>query len=149
MTVAGIAEVLGGRKALRKQIETSSDLARATRGGLPVHSLDTLARGLAMPRGEVAKLLGISVRTLSRRCTSNSRLTAAESDRMVRLARVLAQAQETLGSKERPASGCRHRIGRLRATGPLTGWTPTSACAAWNRFWVALNTACIADADLN
>ena len=66
-----------------------------------MHSLDTLARGLAMPRGEVAKLLGISVRTLSRRCTSNSRLTAAESDRMVRLARVLAQAQETLGSKEK------------------------------------------------
>jgi putative toxin-antitoxin system antitoxin component (TIGR02293 family) len=101
MTAGAIAQVLGGKKTLRKRIVTSTDLAQATRGGLPVHSLDTLAQGLAMQRAAVAKLLGISSRTLSRRCTSNSRLTAAESDRTVRLARVLALTQETLGDKEK------------------------------------------------
>jgi len=101
MTIAAIAEVLGGRKAFRQRIETSSDLARATRAGLPVDSLDALAEELSVQRMAVAKLLGISERTLSRRVTSNGRLTAAESDRVVRLARVLALAKETLGEMEK------------------------------------------------
>jgi putative toxin-antitoxin system antitoxin component (TIGR02293 family) len=101
MTIAAIAEVLGGRKTLRQKIETSADLANATRAGLSVDSLDMLAQELSMPRAEVARLLGISERTLSRRVTSNSRLTAAESDRVVRLARILAQAKETLGDMEK------------------------------------------------
>lgn len=101
MTIAAIAEVLGGRKAFRQRIETSSDLARATRAGLPVDSLDALAEELSVQRMAVAKLLGISERTLSRRVTSNGRLTAAESDRVVRLARVLALAKETLGGMEK------------------------------------------------
>jgi putative toxin-antitoxin system antitoxin component (TIGR02293 family) len=101
MTITAIAEVLGGRKALRKEIETSSDLAKATRAGLSIHSLDTLAQELSMPRVALAKLLGISERTLSRRATSNSRLTATESDRIVRLARILALAKETLGNGEK------------------------------------------------
>jgi putative toxin-antitoxin system antitoxin component (TIGR02293 family) len=101
MTIAAIAEVLGGRRALRQKIETSSDLARATRAGLSVDSLDKLAQELSTQRGAIAKLLGISERTLTRRATSNGRLTAAESDRVVRLARVLALAKETLGNMER------------------------------------------------
>jgi len=101
MTISAIAEVLGGRKALKRKIETSSDLARATRAGLLVDSLDTLAHELSIQRLAVATLLGISERTLTRRATSNGRLTAAESDRVVRLARVLALAKETLGSMEK------------------------------------------------
>ena len=101
MTIAAIAEVLGGRKALRQKIETTSDLARATRAGLSVDSLDTLAEELSIQRVAVAKLLGISERTLTRRATSNGRLTAVESDRVVRLARILALAKETLGNMEK------------------------------------------------
>jgi putative toxin-antitoxin system antitoxin component (TIGR02293 family) len=101
MTAGAIAQVLGGKKTLRKRIVTATDLAQVTRGGLPVHSLNKLALGLAMQRAAVAKLLGISSRTLSRRSTSHSRLTAAESDRTVRLARVLALAQQTLGDNEK------------------------------------------------
>ena len=101
MTIAAIAEVLGGRKALRQKVETSSDLAKATRAGLSVASLDALAQDLSIQRTAVAKLLGISERTLTRRTTSNKRLTAAESDRIVRFARVLALAKETLGNMEK------------------------------------------------
>ena len=101
MTVSAIAEVLGGKKALKKKIETPSDLAELTRAGLPVAILGILAHTLAIHRVSVARLLGISERTLSRRVTINARLTAEESDRMVRLARVLAQAKETLGGLEK------------------------------------------------
>jgi putative toxin-antitoxin system antitoxin component (TIGR02293 family) len=101
MTIAAIAEVLGGRKAFGQKVETSSELAKATRAGLAVGSLDTLAEELSVQRASVAKLLGISDRTLSRRVGSNGRLTATESDRVVRLARVLALAKETLGEMDR------------------------------------------------
>jgi putative toxin-antitoxin system antitoxin component (TIGR02293 family) len=101
MTIAAIAEVLGGRKAFRHKVETSSDLASATRAGLSVDSLDTLAEQLSIQRLAVARLLGISERTLTRRATSSGRLSAAESDRLVRLARTLALAKETLGDMDR------------------------------------------------
>lgn len=101
MTISAIAEVLGGKKALRLRVETSSDLARATRAGILVGSLDKLAQELSVQRVAVAKLLGISERTLTRRANSNGRLTAAESDRVVRLARILALAKETLGSMDK------------------------------------------------
>jgi len=100
-TISTIAAVLGGKKTLRLRVETSSDLARATRAGISVDSLDTLAEELSVQRGAVAKLLGISERTLTRRANSNGRLTASESDRAVRLARVLALAKETLGNMDK------------------------------------------------
>jgi putative toxin-antitoxin system antitoxin component (TIGR02293 family) len=101
MTISAIAEVLGGKKALRKEVETSAELVELTRAGLPAAILNTIARDLAMQRVSVGKLLGISERTLSRRAATNARLTAAESDRMVRLARVLALAKETLGTMDK------------------------------------------------
>jgi putative toxin-antitoxin system antitoxin component (TIGR02293 family) len=101
MTVLAIAQVLGGRKSFRKNVQTSTDLVDATRAGLPATILDTLASELAIQRVAVAKVLGISERTLSRRVTAKGRLTAEESDRTVRLARVLALAKETLGDREK------------------------------------------------
>ena len=101
VTVSAIAEVLGGRKSFRKQVETSTDLVEITRAGLPVATIDTIASELATQRVAVAKILGISERTLSRRATANERLTAEESDRAVRLARVLALAKETLGDRDK------------------------------------------------
>jgi putative toxin-antitoxin system antitoxin component (TIGR02293 family) len=119
MTIAAIAEVLGGRKAFRQKVETSSDLAKATRAGLSVNALDTLAQELSVQRAAVAKLLGISERTLSRRVTSNSRLTPAESDRVVRLARVLALAKETLGDMGRASRWLRTPNRALEGDQPI------------------------------
>lgn len=99
MTVSAIVEALGGKKVLKRKIGTSSDLVTLTREGLPAHILPAMAVELSMDRAAVAKVAGISGRTLSRRIASHSRLSAEESDRMVRLARVLALANETLGDR--------------------------------------------------
>jgi len=99
MTVTAIAEVLGGKKILKKNIGTPAQLVTLIREGLPANILPTIATELSMDRSAVAKVVGISGRTLSRRIASHSRLTADESDRMVRLARVLALANETLGDR--------------------------------------------------
>jgi putative toxin-antitoxin system antitoxin component (TIGR02293 family) len=101
VTVSAIAELLGGRIALGKDIETTAELVELTREGLPADILNTMADELAIQKVIVAKMLGISERTLSRRLAVNALLTAEESDRMVRLARVLAQAKETLGDMEK------------------------------------------------
>src|ERR1700749_583103 len=103
MTVSAISELLGGRQALGRDIETTSELVALTRSGLPTDVLNTVAGELAIQKVIVAKMLGISERTLSRRMAVNALLTAEESDRMVRLARALALAKETLGDMEKAA----------------------------------------------
>ena len=95
MTVNAIAEVLGGRKVLKRTISSSEELVQLTRKGLPVDILRELAAELGMERRTVASLIGIPARTLSRRLSSRSRLSAAESDRSVRVARIVAQAKDT------------------------------------------------------
>ena len=101
MTVEAIAQVLGGRKMIKRKLDTAADLVDFTRGGLPAEILPVIAEGLSMDRRKVAQILGIPVRTLSRRLSSHARLSAVESDRTVRLARILAFANETLGDKAR------------------------------------------------
>jgi putative toxin-antitoxin system antitoxin component (TIGR02293 family) len=101
MTVAAITAVLGGRQTLKRKVASDSDLVRITREGLPVDTLTLLARELSIERKTLAKLVGISDRTLNRRIASASRLSAEESDRIVRFARVVAKTKDTLGTSEK------------------------------------------------
>lgn len=101
MTVASIAEALGGQHTLKARVVSATKLRDMTRQGLPAEIVASLAQDLRLPRSRVAEVLGIPERTLSRRIASGSRLTAEESDRAVRFARVLATAKETLGSMEK------------------------------------------------
>lgn len=101
MTVDAIVEALGGRKSLKRPVESASDLVAITRAGLPVSILDEVAKGIRMDRKSIAQVIGMADRTLSRRVNSNALLSPAESDRVVRLARVLALATDTLGTTEK------------------------------------------------
>ena len=93
--------MLGGQKTLRRKVISDADLRLLTRDGLPVGALPALAEELAVERKTLAKVVGISDRTLSRRLASSARLSAEESDRTVRLARVVALAAETLGTSRK------------------------------------------------
>src|ERR1700753_553776 len=103
MTAAAIAMFLGGRKTLKRSVDSDADLRVLTREGLPVSTLPILAESLDIERGTLAKVVGISDRTLSRRLAGKTRLTAEESDRTMRLARIMAQAAETFDSPEKAA----------------------------------------------
>jgi putative toxin-antitoxin system antitoxin component (TIGR02293 family) len=61
-------------------------LAELVREGLPIKALLLLAERLDLRQAEISEKIGIPKRTLTRRLTQHSRLTAAESDRAVRLA---------------------------------------------------------------
>jgi len=119
MKTAAIAEVLGGRKVLRKAIKKPDDLARLVRKGLPASSVTALAEKLEVGKTVLSGKLGISQRTLTRRLSQRSRLTAAESDRTVRLARVYAHAVEMIGDEQKAVEWLRTPNRALAGERPL------------------------------
>jgi len=101
MSVAEIVAVLGGRKTFKRPVRSTDDLAQQVRFGLPASTVERLAGTLSLHRAQVAERLNIPSRTLSRRLAAKSRLTHDESDRAMRMARVVALAKEVLGSDEK------------------------------------------------
>jgi putative toxin-antitoxin system antitoxin component (TIGR02293 family) len=101
MSVAEIVAVLGGKKTFKRPVRSTDDLAKQVRFGLPASTIDMLAGTLSLHRSQVAERLNIPSRTLSRRLAAKSRLTHDESDRAMRMACVVALAQEVLGSDEK------------------------------------------------
>jgi putative toxin-antitoxin system antitoxin component (TIGR02293 family) len=103
MSVEAIVSVLAPPGTGRLRASSTPDLIALTRRGMPASILTQLAATLGVDRKEVAKLLHISERTLSRRMRENATLTAHESDRAVRLARILAFAGDMIGNPEKAA----------------------------------------------
>jgi putative toxin-antitoxin system antitoxin component (TIGR02293 family) len=101
MGTAEIVEVLGGKKTFRRAVRSTDDLAQLVRSGLPASTVALLATTLEVDRAQMAERLNIPSRTLSRRLKMKSRLTHDESDRTLRMARVVALAREVLGSDEK------------------------------------------------
>jgi putative toxin-antitoxin system antitoxin component (TIGR02293 family) len=101
MGIAEIVGVLGGKKTFKRPIRKADDLVEQVRAGLPASTVTMLADVLSLHREQVAKCLKISSRTLSRRLASNSRLTHEESDRTMRMARVVALVNEVLGAEDK------------------------------------------------
>jgi putative toxin-antitoxin system antitoxin component (TIGR02293 family) len=74
-------------------------LMEATRKGLPAISASRLAEVGGLTSQQLAAALGVSKRTLARK-KGKSRLNAVESDRAVRLARVLTIALEVFSNRK-------------------------------------------------
>ena len=78
---------------------TPSKLIKTLKSGLPVRELDDLRSNLDLPMEKLAPMLGISKATLHRRKNAG-KLDAAESDRVVRFARLLGKAAGVMESLE-------------------------------------------------
>ena len=78
---------------------TPSRLIEVLRVGLPVRELDDLQASLDVPMEKLVPMLGISKATLHRR-KAGGRLGQAESDRVVRFARLMGKAVEVMESEE-------------------------------------------------
>ena len=76
-----------------------SALIKVLEAGLPVHELDELRAHLDLPMDKLAPMLCISKATLHRRKAAG-RLDVAESDRVVRFARLLGKAASVMESIE-------------------------------------------------
>jgi putative toxin-antitoxin system antitoxin component (TIGR02293 family) len=89
------------------------------KAGLPFDAFERLLGLLGVPAGVLADLVGVAPRTLARRKTERS-LSAIESDRLYRVAHVVAAAVGTLGSLDKA------RLWLQRENRALGGTTPLS-----------------------
>jgi len=119
MAAHTVPDVLGGDIVLGRPMSKGGALADVIREGLPVKSLFLLAERLNLRQAEISEKIGIPRRTLTRRLAQHSRLTAAESDRAVRLAQVFSNAIDTLGDEEKAAAWLKTPNGALRGGRPL------------------------------
>ncbi|MGP8174307.1 MAG: antitoxin Xre/MbcA/ParS toxin-binding domain-containing protein [Terracidiphilus sp.] len=119
MATHSVPEVLGGEDVLGKPVNKGGALAELVREGLPVKALLLLAERLDVRQAEISEKIGIPKRTLTRRLAQHSRLTAAESDRAVRLAQVYSTAAETLGDGDKAAAWLKTPNRALRGGRPL------------------------------
>ena len=119
MTSQNIADVLGGKKVLGRNVKSLTDLAELVREGLPASSVLVLAQKLELGNAALSRKLGIPQRTMTRRLSQHSRLSAAESDRTVRLARVYATAVEMIGNQEKAVEWLRTPNRALAGERPL------------------------------
>jgi len=119
MATHSIPDLLGGEVVLGRSMNNVGALAELVREGLPIKALLLLAERLDLRQAEISEKIGIPKRTLTRRLTQHSRLTAAESDRAVRLAQVYANAAETLGDGDKAAAWLKTPNRALRGGRPL------------------------------
>jgi putative toxin-antitoxin system antitoxin component (TIGR02293 family) len=99
-TTLQVVNALGGFQVLGQRPRTLDALRATIRVGLPYPTLEALIGNFALDRGAVLGVLGIPERTLARR-KKQARLEAIESDRLTRVARIAAIAEETLGARDK------------------------------------------------
>ena len=90
------ARVLGLKRVPASELE----LADTAFNGLPSAVLTKLSSSLGWAQADLLEKLGIAPRTASRRLASKKPLSSTESERALRLARVLARATDVLESLE-------------------------------------------------
>jgi len=113
-----IARALGvSRGAARRHI-SGAELRATILKGLPYASLEALASRLHIARKDVVALLRVPPRTLARRKRAR-RFDADESDRLFRIWRIAAQAEQVLGSREKASVWLRQANRALGGAVPL------------------------------
>jgi putative toxin-antitoxin system antitoxin component (TIGR02293 family) len=113
-----LVDVLGGRKVLKRRVVTLAALREAVRSGLPYAALEAVREKLGLRAAEAAAAIHLPQRTVARR-RRERRLHADESDRLLRLARVGAQAAAVLGSEVKAAAWLRRPNRALGGRAPL------------------------------
>src|SRR5256712_9654917 len=113
-----LVQTLGGRGVLRERQATFEAIIAKARTGFPYAALEALATRFEIPQETLVRVLHLPPRTLARRKKAR-RLSPAESDRLLRPARVGARAVDVLGSQERAGAWLRGTVRALRSVRPL------------------------------
>ncbi len=114
-----ILAVLGGTDVLGRPVGSATELAEFVRAGLPFAALQAVMRGYDLSREVVCTVLRLSQRNFPRR-KQRGRLSPDESDRLYRLARVLAHANRVFEDPAESADWIRSPNGALGLQPPLT-----------------------------
>ena len=93
-----VAEIPGGKKVIGKEIRSELEFAEVVRLGFWPAVVDELFDGDVLTKSGMERLV-MPRRTLNHRIKKGERLTRDESDRVVRVARIVATAEETFGNR--------------------------------------------------
>lgn len=113
-----VVDELGGEAVLGRRLHRESDLQDAIREGLPQRVIEELMEAADLSIKELADTLDLSPRSLQRR-RRQGRLARYESDRIYRLARIVALAKAALGSRETARRWLRRPNRALGGKAPL------------------------------
>ena len=113
-----VVEELGGEQTLGRAFSSERDIREAIREGFPPAVVKELMRASGLTLTELASALDLSARSLQRRRRSG-RLARYESDRLYRLARIGAIANEYLGDHERAQRWLKHPNRALGGLAPV------------------------------
>jgi putative toxin-antitoxin system antitoxin component (TIGR02293 family) len=113
--VQDTARVLGLKHLPSSELELA-DLASR---GFPGSTLSNLSGALGWSQAALVQQLGIAPRTAARRLTSRRPLSVSESERALRLARVLAKATEIFESRDSAKAWLVEKNAALGARTPL------------------------------
>src|SRR5947207_578720 len=98
------ARLLGGRRVLGKVPRTAVAAVELVREGMPYRSLTSLRSKLHATLDELSQALDLPKRTLERRASQRARLSVGESERLFRLARVVARAEDVFDDLEKASA---------------------------------------------
>jgi putative toxin-antitoxin system antitoxin component (TIGR02293 family) len=112
-----VVKELGGARTLGRPLGTDSDLREAIREGFPHAVLQNVMRASGLSLEELASALDLSSRSLQRR--RRGRLARFESDRLYRMARLMALARQTLGDGGRAVRWLKRANRALGGVAPL------------------------------
>ena len=113
-----VVSELGGKRTLGRALSSYGDLLAAIREGFPPAVVENLMDASGLTLKEVAGALDLSPRSLQRR-RRTGRLARFESDRLYRLARIMAIATEFLGDAERARRWLKRPNHALDGAAPL------------------------------
>lgn len=108
---------LGGRPALGLDISSDADLARLVDRGIRLSVLGHVEKA-GFSRQEIERYV-IPARTLRHRKARREPLTLDESDRLVRLTRIQALAEDVFGELDKANRWLRQGLGVLGGKSPL------------------------------
>ena len=95
-----VASVLGGQARLHARPRSAHDWHELIRRGLPVAAMDAFKQQAMLADAELAQLIGVSEKTLSRARAGHAKLDAIASDRLYRVVRLVVLATEVLESPQ-------------------------------------------------
>ena len=118
MTSQALAEYLGGSPAFGRRIRSDFDLDNAIREGLPLSTIESVVSGGALRPSDLYALV-IPRRTLAHRKRLGRRLSTRQSDRLIRVVRVVARADEAIGDFAKAQRWLRRPNRALQGRRPL------------------------------
>jgi len=115
--VESVYQKLGGRSVLGEDVASDADLARLVNHRIPLRVLTCIKR-IGFSDQEIWRYI-IPARTQRHRKARKERLTVEESDRLVRLTRIQALAEDVLGDAEKANRWLREALRVLDDQTPL------------------------------